>query len=98
MRVAWRYMLSVSTVKNTLIRERTILCTARKSLDLSGEKWARLLGVHLSTVYRWESGDVVPSARVIEHVRLLLQQPWAAEKLAAHPAELARLQEKGYVE
>ncbi|MDE2105284.1 MAG: hypothetical protein KGL39_49115 [Patescibacteria group bacterium] len=85
-------------MKNTVLREHTSLYVVRHSLSLSATKWAQLLGVHRTTVHRWESGDVVPSARVIEHVRLLLQQPWATEKLAASPpADVAELRARGYV-
>ena len=48
-------------------------CHIRKTLNLSVSEFARELGVHIMTVYGWESGKRKPSPLAKERIVLLLK-------------------------
>lgn len=56
----------------------TALRTARMGRDLSQEAFARLIGVSVRTVARWESGNSKPSALALR--MLAAEGGWAQEK------------------
>ena len=48
----------------------------RKALGWSQDRLAREIGVHQTTIHRWETGDRVPHRVFLEAIeRLVAQQP-----------------------
>ena len=58
---------------------------ARYDLDMSARELASEIGVHLRTVYRWESGETKVTGPAATSVRLMLY----IQELGAPPPSLA---------
>ena len=71
------------------------LVEIRKSLDMSQEEMARLLGVVFATVNRWENGHSSPTGAAMEVYRALdmaLRAGKSARQiLGTEPTDLGRL-------
>lgn len=49
------------------------LITKRQALGLTQKEMAKLLGVSVVSIYKWETGDVTPRAAQLERVREVLK-------------------------